>query len=257
MKHDLFDTNANASGSEQRELPGIWEDTDATRADHLLLAMTTTAHDLRQHLHSLSITLDTVAKVNRSPDVEPWLDGARRQARRLKRHLEHLALSSHSCGALPETRAFRINEVLNEIRLNWADEAMRRRVHLSVLYCDAKVQSNRRLLTVVLDNLLSNAVKHTARSCVRVSSKILGKELVVSIDDTGSGIRNAASQPPETHGLGLGWTIIRRTAALLRHKITVTTSAPSGTSVRLHVPLAVDIEGDTQLALGVDPVELG
>jgi signal transduction histidine kinase len=86
-------------------------------------------------------------------------------------------------------------------------------------------------------------VRHTSHGEIRVAAEVHGAHLTVTVDDTGP--RNAqfdlqrdARASRESAGLGCGIALVRRTAALLGHEISVETPSTGGTSVRVRLPLA-------------------
>jgi two-component system sensor histidine kinase ChiS len=109
------------------------------------------------------------------------------------------------------------------------------------------VESNRRLLAVIMNNVVGNAVRHTTQGEVTVASAIRGKHLILAVSDTGPGIseedlRRSFSLCSRIGGLnggmGLGLSIARKTAEILGHEFEVLTSLNAGTCVRLYIPLA-------------------
>jgi two-component system, sensor histidine kinase len=243
---------------------GSCSDSDRERLDHgcpgqspvdseierLSLAITTAAHDIRQQLQALLTTIDiALTTIHTSTPAEPLLKQARTQGVRLVRYLEHLSLENRSP---PMKQFLAVRELLDELQEGWAEEADRRRLALSVLVPDAWVISDRRLLSVILDNVVLNALHHTLVGGVRIDSAVQDGQLIISVQDTGPGIpatllrhANHRGRRTRSGGLGLGLSIVRRTAALLGHQLIITTSHASGTRVSVHLPLGAVREGQT------------
>jgi signal transduction histidine kinase len=112
---------------------------------------------------------------------------------------------------------------------------------------DCVVNSDRELLTIILQNLVSNAVKYTERGRVTVSAGPTGNgECLVSVSDQGPGI------PPErlsgmfaeftrgdTHGkpgVGLGLSIARQAAGYLGAKIWAESNPGQGSTFYVRLP---------------------
>jgi len=114
------------------------------------------------------------------------------------------------------------------------------------------VRGDERKLRQILLNLLSNAVKYTHRGGVtlRVSHDPAGGELLCEVADTGIGIApdkletifepftQLAVEGLVREGTGLGLTITRELATLMRGRIEVESEPGMGSTFRLEVPLA-------------------
>jgi signal transduction histidine kinase/CheY-like chemotaxis protein len=101
-------------------------------------------------------------------------------------------------------------------------------------------------LTSILRNLLSNGIKYTDRGEVRLSARVVGDDLAISVSDTGIGI------PPSLHrhvfeefyqvpgirrgGTGLGLPYASRLAAILGGNLELTSAPGAGTTVVLNLP---------------------
>ena len=215
----------------------------------LKLAMMTAGHDLRQHLHTLVGMLELATAKVSAADSTAWFDRAKTQVRRVIEELEHLAIQAEIQSQIhpPSKSAFAIDSVFRQVCCDWESEALARNLRFSVVPSDAVVESDPKLLGVILNNLVANAVRHTRSGGVGVDSFIRDQHLIVVVNDTGPGIPEAELQrtlnslprpDPAGAGLGLGLSIVRRTAELLEHEIEITTAPNAGTSVSLRVPLA-------------------
>jgi signal transduction histidine kinase/CheY-like chemotaxis protein len=111
----------------------------------------------------------------------------------------------------------------------------------------------------ILQNLLGNAVKFTEQGEVAISARTDGRELYVSVTDTGIGI--AADQIPyifdefrqadgstsrKYGGTGLGLAIARKYARLLGGGLSVESSPGKGSVFTLRLPLTPGQPGTTQ-----------
>jgi PAS domain S-box-containing protein len=113
------------------------------------------------------------------------------------------------------------------------------------------LRSDRQKVKQILVNLLSNAVKFTHEGSIRIA---VGRDRVaggvaIAVSDTGIGIaatdharifedfRQADSSPTRPYGgAGLGLSICRRLAGMLRGSITLESEVGRGSTFTLHVP---------------------
>jgi signal transduction histidine kinase/CheY-like chemotaxis protein len=101
-------------------------------------------------------------------------------------------------------------------------------------------------LTSVLRNLLSNGIKYTDRGEVRLSARVTGDTLEISVSDTGIGIPASLYQHVfeefyqvpgiRRGGTGLGLPYARRLARILGGDLELTSEVGTGTTVVLSLP---------------------
>jgi len=113
-------------------------------------------------------------------------------------------------------------------------------------------------LTSILRNLLSNGIKYTDHGEVRLSVRVAGPRLEISVADTGIGIPAGLHehvfeefyQVPGIRrgGTGLGLPYARRLAAILGGDLTLTSEAGAGTTVVLGLPLRTPAVGTVLIA---------
>jgi signal transduction histidine kinase len=214
----------------------------------LTLALATAGHDLRQRLQHL---LGTVELISASTDKVRSTELSRRAKTLIFRfagELEQLALQAERDQSLAGSAAcsFTIAPLLGQLKNDWESEAAAKCLRFGVEQVSYWVESDQRLLAVILNNVVGNAVRHTSQGEVTVASSIDGRFLILAVSDTGPGIsdediRRSFSFSSRLRGIdegmGLGLSIARKTAELLGHEFDVSTGSHGGTCVRLHVPI--------------------
>jgi signal transduction histidine kinase/CheY-like chemotaxis protein len=113
-------------------------------------------------------------------------------------------------------------------------------------------------LTSILRNLLSNGIKYTDSGEVRLSARVTGPRLEISVADTGIGIPVGLHdhvfeefyQVPGIRrgGTGLGLPYARRLARILGGDLTLTSEPGAGTRVLLDLPYQTPAVGTVVLA---------
>jgi two-component system, sensor histidine kinase len=215
----------------------------------LALAMATAGHDLRQRLHLLMAAIELLAITDEPVRAAELRRDAKSLIYRLANELEQLAVLAErdSRQASPVRYAFELAPVLEQIQRDWLSEARSKELDFKCARSVVRVESDPYLLAVIVNNAVANAVRYTEVGEVCLDCRLEENCCVLEIRDTGPGIseveleRSFGSLARSTSsggGLGLGLSIIRRTAKLLGHTLDVESDKAHGTCVRLTIPLA-------------------
>jgi Na+/proline symporter/signal transduction histidine kinase/CheY-like chemotaxis protein len=217
------------------------------------------SHDLLQPLNAARLyaaSLSEGAAASRSAAVVEM----RKLARNVDLSLEAveeilttiLEISRLDAGALkPELHAFSLNDVLEQLRIEFEPMAREKQLELKVIPCSAPVLSDRRLLRRLLRNLVSNAVKYTpAEGRVLVGARRRPAGLRLEVLDTGVGIpqdqqkiifqefTRLESAQQTAAGLGLGLSIVERLGRVLDHRVIVRSVPGLGSVFSVDLPVA-------------------
>jgi signal transduction histidine kinase len=211
--------------------------------------MAVAGHDLKQPLQVMVIAIDRIRnKLTDTKDRERLglaIDAGMRMAEELDRLAETSVLQT-GLGA-PKLKSFAVSDIFESIVHNWHLHAEAKGLRLVVLPCNAQIVSDPGMLRAIIGNLVGNAIKYTERGRVLVGCRKRGNFLSIEVLDSGSGIPaeqlgaifDAFHQVhPASEGLGLGLSIVRRTAEALGHAIALKSDLARGSHFTVLVPLA-------------------
>jgi signal transduction histidine kinase len=211
--------------------------------------LATLGHDLRQPLTVLMATLE-VLEPDLLPTRLPVLERAQTAAARLGRALALVmdAAQLDFDGISPRLYPFLVDPLLREVCDQHALDAERKGLRLTMVPCRHEVISDPELLSSILHNLVENAIKYTKAGRVLVGCRRRGGNLSIQVVDTGIGIPKKMlsrifdeyHQVAHGNGVGLGLFIVKRSANLLGHSVSVRSTPGKGSSFAVEVPLNLD-----------------
>lgn len=246
------DAAFRALGHSQEQLRRAMEDVvRANAAKGRFLAAA--SHDLRQPMQALRLYLDTLDRRIGDRLNRRILTGALAALGAGEELLRNfLDVSVLESGIIqPHPTEVDLDEMLRELAHEYRPLAADKELDLRLVLCAARVCSDAALLKRLIANLISNAIRYTTSGRVLVGCRHRGRFLRIEVWDTGIGIADDQLQAvfedfyqignPErdrTKGLGLGLSVVQRTARLLDHRITVTSRPGRGSMFAVTVPLA-------------------
>jgi signal transduction histidine kinase len=210
--------------------------------------MAVVGHDLKQPLQVMVMAIERVRRKLGDPSDRQRMELAIGAGMRIAEELDRLAETSvMQGGGMPVAVSFPIEELFKSIASTWQVHAEAKGLKLTIKPCAGRVVSDVAMLRAIVGNLVGNAIKYTSSGRVLVGCRKRGNSLSIEVLDTGEGI--AAEQigtifdafrqiNPASDGLGLGLSIVRRTAEALGHSIEVKSDLKRGTHFRVLVPLA-------------------
>ncbi len=221
------------------------------------------SHDLRQPLHALSLysaVLSQHPEPQTLKEVSQQIDLSVRALNALLNAL--LDISRLDAGVYQiEQSSFNVHVVLQRIVHEFETLAKRKGLGLLLDSRPVHTYSDPVVMERIVRNLIDNALKYTERGAVLVSLKIEGERVTIAVRDTGKGIPQAEQNrvfeefyqldnPSRDRemGLGLGLSIVKRLAELVKSRIVLTSVLGEGSCFSWHVPLerrgAPPIAGD-------------
>lgn len=217
------------------------------------------SHDLRQPLHALGLFNSTLAALGERGDVPA--DEARNLARRVKSVTGNLSgllnalldISRLDAGIVTVAKEpVSLSRLFDDLYDEFAGTAKRRNLEWRLVDTDLWVETDPMMLKRILGNLLSNAFNYTQRGRVLLGCRRRAGLVEIQVIDTGIGIPIAQQceifeefyqlhNPARDRekGLGLGLSIVRRTADLLGHPLKVNSADGRGSSFSVSIPLAL------------------
>jgi signal transduction histidine kinase len=103
------------------------------------------------------------------------------------------------------------------------------------------------MLRTILGNLIGNAIKYSRDGRVIIGCRRRGNSIAIEVADSGPGIPEAERDAvfeafrqlnPDSEGLGLGLSIVKRTADLLGHGLYLKSEVGRGSRFGIVVPRA-------------------
>lgn len=213
----------------------------------------TASHDLRQPLHAVNLFLDSLGHKITTEEQQHDLN-------RIQRGLDSLGDLFNALLDISQLDAetvrinkinFQLKEQLQTIVDQFSPDAEAKGLILTLNKCDQIIHSDPVLFEQLVRNLLSNAIRYTEEGSVDVfTTNNSDNSINLHIQDSGIGIPEKDSENifneffqldnPERNrnkGLGLGLSIVRRTAKLLQHQIKFHSTQGKGTEFIIELPL--------------------
>lgn len=221
------------------------------------------SHDLRQPLHALSInatTLELVARTQSDPMIRELSKSIMRALRQSNDLLDALLDISQLDAQVVEIRIEPVDAgtLVQRMRDEFAPTAAQRGLALCTEVPSEPVWllSDHKQLRRMIGNLVSNSLKFTTVGKVVIKlvsppTEAGARFATIAIVDTGPGIPHEEQERvfedfyqlgnpsrDRSHGLGLGLSIVKRTAVLLGASVSVQSEPGHGCCFELRLPVA-------------------
>ena len=240
----------------QARLRQATEDAErATEAKSRFLA--TASHDLRQPVQTLGLLIGTLRRLTAGQQTIELLDEAEHAIGAMSRLLNALLdISKLESGAIkPQIGEFKVAELLEELRADFAGLAAGKGLRLELEPCNEGARSDRALVGQAMRNLVSNAVKYTREGSVTLRCRRNGAGLRLEVADTGIGIpadevericddfyQVGVAGNASRDGYGLGLSIVSRIVTLLGLKLDVQSEPGKGSLFAMEMPASAGAE---------------
>lgn len=208
------------------------------------------SHDLRQPLYAMGLYLEAIDRNQQSPrdyDLLEHVDHAFDSLDAMFKAL--IEISQLDAGAIrPKLAHLAVEPMFRQLVEEVRGIARNKGVEITYKPSDAVVYSDGILLVRMLRNLLSNAIKYTDEGAVTIEATALASSVVISVTDSGQGIPDdrmtdifseyvqlGNHERDRSKGLGLGLAVVKRSAELLKHEISVQSTLGQGSKFSLSV----------------------
>lgn len=226
---------------------------EATQAKSRFLAAA--SHDLRQPTHALGMFVSRLAQLPHDAQTRGLINSLEASVRAMQNLLDGLMdISRLEAQVVQVTLTpFPVAPMMRQLRQDLAPLAHGKGLQIRVRSSPQWVLSDAVLLYRILLNLVGNALKYTEHGGVLLACRLRdgGRKLQIDVWDTGIGIspQDQAQVFKEFYqvgnvarsrdlGMGLGLSIVQRTAALLGHPVALRSRVGRGTRVSLTLPTA-------------------
>lgn len=225
------------------------------------------SHDLRQPMHAIGLLVGLMReRASQHPEIEA-LAGKAQQSVQLMEDLfgSLLDISKLDAGAVrPELAAVSLHTLLGQIEQTWAPQAAAKGLQLRVRPCRGAVHSDTMLLGRIVHNLVANAVAYTRQGGLLVACRPRRGGWELQVWDTGTGIptqhqaavfdefMRLASPGDGSQGLGLGLSIVQRSAQLLGHTVRLASRPGRGSCFAVQM-----VAASTAPVATLDPAPIG
>jgi len=215
------------------------------------------SHDLRQPLYALTLFTEALEHKAENPESLKITKQIGRSVDALQTLLDTLLdISILDAGALEVNKSdFKLKPVLNKLASEFNPISAEKNLLIEWPETLAILHTDPNLLEQILRNFISNAIRYTDTGQIKVTCEPAIKGITINIIDTGIGISKTNQKTiyeefqqldnPErdrSKGLGLGLSIVKRTASLLGHKIKLHSSLGQGSTFSITVDSSQYIE---------------
>jgi two-component system, sensor histidine kinase len=229
----------------------------ADRAKSVFLAAA--SHDLRQPIHAMGLFLSALRTMARAPSAvnpEELADICRRMqssldglGQLLNMLLDVSRLDANAVQV--QIGPCALNPLFQELEQEFIEVASEKGLQLHVQHCSAWVSADATVLRRILSNLMANALRYTPRGRVVLGARRRGSLMEIQVCDSGIGIvpeqletifeefyqiGQTRARRDESHGLGLGLSIVKRSARLIGAELHVRSTPARGSIFSVSLP---------------------
>lgn len=233
------------------------------------------SHDLRQPVHALGLFVARLGQLPMDPQVRTVVANIEDSVQAMQDLLDGLLdLSRLESGVVAiNPGAVSVGALFDAVRVALEPLAAAKGLRFRVRNSNAHVLTDALVLQRIVMNLVHNAIRYTQQGSVLLTGRLEnhGQGLRIEVWDSGIGISpeqqshifrefyqvgNAGRD--RRHGLGLGLSIVERSARLLGHALALRSNLGCGTRFSICVPIALAPQARATAGddVGTQPMEL-
>lgn len=214
------------------------------------------SHDLRQPTHALGLFIARLGQLPMDDEVRQLVGNLEASVQAMQDLLDGLLdLSRLESGSVAvNRRAVGVGGLFDAVRSALAPLATAKGLRLRVRNSNAWVLTDGLVLQRMVMNLVHNAIRYTQSGSVLLTCRPMrgGQSVRIEVWDSGIGIspqhqseifrefyQVANPGRDRAHGLGLGLSIVERSARLLGHTLGLRSNVGCGTRFSISVPIAM------------------
>lgn len=225
-------------------------------------ALMSVSHDLKTPLTSIRGYLEAIADgiIQEESEIREYAGMMLQKASILQQRIDELVEYSRYTTAdwQDNWQTFAVQPWLDEMRSLYSTEASLCRRQFTAeldLPPDTLIRGDKRILSRSLDNLFDNACRYTDENDrIRLSARREGRELIIILEDSGSGIPEEKRQKifeifyrqdtgRNQRGMGIGLSSVRNIIEKHSGSVICEEGAWGGAAFRISLPLAVKSSG--------------
>ena len=213
------------------------------------------SHDLRQPIQAINLFRDALGRTELSEEQKTISRFLSKSVHSLDELLYSLLdISKLDAGQVkPQLKAVLVEDLFKEMDAEFSTLAQQRNLRFKLFYPfkDIVLVTDPDLMMRVLRNLIDNALKYTEQGGVLVGFRKRGGQGVIQVWDTGIGIESGYGEKvfeecfqvgnpvrDRSKGIGLGLSIVKRTARLLAGDVSYRSCFGKGSVFEIVVPLS-------------------
>lgn len=222
--------------------------------------LSSASHDLRQPMHVIGLLVGILKERTGHPDADKIVMDIQAVVETMERLFSALLdISRLDAGSVcPNVCTFPLANILRAVEKDLSVLASEKKLQLRVVDTSVWVRSDPQILERIVRNLVSNAIRYTPEGKVLLGCRRCGgdaRRVRLEIHDTGIGIQEADlprifmefvqlddAGKDRTAGLGLGLSIVKRSAELLGHPLDVRSLPGKGSCFAIELPRAIEQE---------------
>lgn len=208
-------------------------------------------HELKTPLSVIMLNLEMARKLDPAAqrnELKECLELMWRNSMRLSRSVDQIMQLTRMQSVDISTAHFHLTRLMSGVCEEYLPLAKTKGIGFEMGGPDIKMKGNQHLLAMAVSNLVSNAIKFTYRGTVRVSWIESGRDVIITVSDSGIGIKpenrrkvfeKFFKEDHDAPGSGIGLPISAEIIAKMGGRMEFDSTHGSGSAFRIIIPKEV------------------